>query len=83
MATATQPTEYDTAAHTAITRMNGFGKTGAAPEKVAHVIYRAANDHSWKQRYPAAGNAGIVLLLRRLLPTRLFCAILRMNIMQK
>lgn len=77
------PTDYDRMANGAIERMNTFGNRGSSPESVAEVILRAARDKSWKQRYPASGNSRAILALRKALPTRLFSALMRANIMRK
>ncbi|OKH33212.1 short-chain dehydrogenase/reductase [Calothrix sp. HK-06] len=53
---------------------------GSPPEVTAKVIYRAATDNSWKLRYPAGGNAGLILTLRALLPDALFQAIIRAGV---
>ncbi|MEW5858417.1 MAG: hypothetical protein AB1861_13715 [Cyanobacteriota bacterium] len=45
-------------------------KTGAPPEVVAKVIYRAATDNSNRLRYSA--NSGMILALRKILPDSLF-----------
>lgn len=50
---------------------------GSPPEVTAKVIYRAVTDNSWKLRYPAGGNAGLVLTLRKLLPDSLFQSMIR------
>lgn len=76
-----ESTEYDTMANAAIARMNNFGNRGVAPERVANVMFKAANDTSWKQRYRA--NSVPILTVRRLLPTRLFNSLVRMVIMRR
>lgn len=48
------------------------GDKGASPDAVAKVIFRAANDHSTKMRYPIAYPANVLLPLKRILPERLF-----------
>ncbi len=61
---------YSTKFKKAFNMMNYFGKKGATPERVAKTIYNAASSNSWKLRYPV-GSMGM-LMLRRLLPDRLF-----------
>ncbi len=75
-------TAYDTMVNTTLKRMNASGRSGSAPADVARVIYGAAMDKSWKQRYPAAGNARAILWTRKLLPDILFSALLRLNLMR-
>jgi NAD(P)-dependent dehydrogenase (short-subunit alcohol dehydrogenase family) len=53
---------------------------GSPPEVTAKVIYRAVTDKSWKLRYPAGGNAGLLLTLRSLLPDALFQAMIRAGV---
>jgi NAD(P)-dependent dehydrogenase (short-subunit alcohol dehydrogenase family) len=48
------------------------------PEAVAKIVSRALKARHPRARYPAAGGAGPVLLLRRLLPDRLFDRALRL-----
>jgi NAD(P)-dependent dehydrogenase (short-subunit alcohol dehydrogenase family) len=76
---ASQPglTAYDRYLQTTLPQMNRAGETGSPPEVTAAVIYRAATDGSWKLRYPAGGNAGFLLTLRKLLPDALFTAFVR------
>jgi short-subunit dehydrogenase len=61
--------------------MPNIQKAGAdapGPEVVAPVVYRAATDKSWRLRYQAGRAGGIVMFLRRILPTRVFNGIVRM-----
>ena len=60
--------------------MNGAGVQGSPPEVTAQAIYQAATDGSWKLRYPAGGNAGLLLGLRKLLPDAWFTALIRRSI---
>jgi NAD(P)-dependent dehydrogenase (short-subunit alcohol dehydrogenase family) len=46
-----------------------------SPEGVAHVIFKAANDQSWRLRYPA--KAGSFFALHAILPDALLSAMLR------
>jgi len=68
-------TAYDTFVSRAMPAMQRAGETGATPESVAKVIWKAATDRSWRMRY--AANAAAILTLRRLLPDRAFHAIIR------
>jgi NAD(P)-dependent dehydrogenase (short-subunit alcohol dehydrogenase family) len=58
-------------------QMDDFGRTGSPPEAVAGVIFKAATDGSKRLRYPAGQIAGGILLLRKLLPDRLFFGFVR------
>jgi len=52
--------------------LNRAGETGSPLEKPAVVIYQAATDGRRRLRYCAGGNAGLLLLLRKLLPDTAF-----------
>ena len=73
----TQPglTAYDAFVNRAMPNMAAAGKAGATAESVACVIERAATDGSRRLRYPA--NSALILAFRRVLPDRLFSAIVR------
>lgn len=45
---------------------------------VAKVVFKAANDTSFRLRYPVGSQSSLLLLLRRILPNSLFFAIIRM-----
>jgi len=48
------------------------GRGTATPEQIAEVIYKAAEDKSGRLRYTAGIMAAVILMLRKLLPERLF-----------
>jgi NAD(P)-dependent dehydrogenase (short-subunit alcohol dehydrogenase family) len=70
-------TDYDRYIAGTLPQMDKAGETGSPPEVTANVIYRAATDGSWKLRYPAGGNAGFLLAVRKLLPDGLFTSFIR------
>ncbi|XGW00461.1 MAG: SDR family oxidoreductase [Leptolyngbya sp. BL-A-14] len=70
-------TAYDAFVAKVTAAMKNAGNTGSPPEVTAQVIYRAATDDSRQLRYPAGGNAGAIIFLRKLLPDRLFSGIIR------
>jgi NAD(P)-dependent dehydrogenase (short-subunit alcohol dehydrogenase family) len=70
-------TAYDAFVAKVMTAMKKAGDTGSPPEVTAQVIYRAATDGSRQLRYPAGGNAGALIFLRKLLPDRVFSGIIR------
>jgi len=76
---ATKPglTAYDAFVAKVMAAMKNAGDAGSLPEVTAQVIYKAATDNSRRLRYPAGGNAGALLFLRKLLPDRLFGGIIR------
>jgi hypothetical protein len=53
---------------TTLPQMNRAGETGSPLDVTAQVIWRAVTDGSWRLRYPARGNAGLLLTLCKLLP---------------
>lgn len=73
---------YDSYVNRTIPNMNKSGEAGSPPEYTAGVIYKAATDNSWQLRYAAGGNAGAILLLRKLLPDRMFNGFVR-NVVEK
>jgi NADP-dependent 3-hydroxy acid dehydrogenase YdfG len=73
---------YDEDLDRSMPRMQHAGNSGTSPKNVAKVIYRAATDRRWKLRYPAAADAHMILLLRRLLPDTLFNWIVRRGVMR-
>lgn len=70
-------TDYDAFTDKVLPTMNKMGAKGGPPSFTAHIIYRAATDGSDRLRYPAGGNAGFLLFLRKLLPDALFKQIMR------
>jgi NAD(P)-dependent dehydrogenase (short-subunit alcohol dehydrogenase family) len=73
-------TDYDAYAQMVMPQMNKSGATGSPPAVTARAIYGAATDGSWRLRYPAGGNAGLLLTLRKLLPDALFQGFIRRSI---
>ena len=72
-------TAYDDFASRAMSVMQQAGATAPGPEIVAATIFKAATDGSSRLRYPV--NARAILAMRRLLPTRLFMAIVRSQVL--
>ncbi|NJR67885.1 MAG: SDR family oxidoreductase [Synechococcales cyanobacterium CRU_2_2] len=58
-------TAYDDLVKKVVPNLKRAGATGSPPEVTARVIYKAATDGSSKLRYPAGGNAGLLLFARR------------------
>jgi NAD(P)-dependent dehydrogenase (short-subunit alcohol dehydrogenase family) len=71
-------TAYDHFVAKAMPVMQRVGATAPGPEIVAKAIFKAATDGSRRLRYPV--NARALLMLRWLLPTRLFMAIVRSQV---
>jgi NAD(P)-dependent dehydrogenase (short-subunit alcohol dehydrogenase family) len=73
-------TVYDDYIDRTLPQLNRAGDQGSPPAITASAIYRAATDGSWKLRYPAGGNASLLLGLRKLLPDAWFTALMRRSI---
>ena len=73
-------TVYDDYIKRVLPKMDRAGADGSPPEVTAQAIYKAATDGSWKLRYPAGGNAGLLLGLRKLLPDALFISLIRRSV---
>jgi NAD(P)-dependent dehydrogenase (short-subunit alcohol dehydrogenase family) len=73
-------TAYDEFVGKAMPIMQRAGDKAPGPQIVAKAIFKAATDGSRRLRYPV--NAGAILMLRRLLPTRLFMAIVRSQVVK-
>jgi short-subunit dehydrogenase len=68
-------TAYDSFIEKAMPNMQKAGENAPDGRLVAEVIYRAVTDESWKLRYTV--NSRLILGLRKILPDRLFFAIVR------
>ncbi len=73
-------TAYDNYLDRILPQMDGAGKVGSPPTVTANIIYKAVTDGTWKLRYPAGGNAGFILALRKLLPDAWFLGLIRRGI---
>ncbi len=73
-------TVYDAYVQKTLPQLDRAGADGSPPEVTAQAIYQAATDGSWKLRYPAGGNAGLLLGLRKLLPDAWFTALIRRSV---
>jgi short-subunit dehydrogenase len=65
-------TEYDAYVAQIYPALEKVGEQGSPPEVVAKVIYQAMTDRSDRLRYPAGGNAGALIGLRKVLPDGLW-----------
>ncbi len=59
-------TAYDDIVQKVTPNLKKAGQGGSPAEVTAKIIYTAATDGSKKLRYPAGGNAGLLLFLRRI-----------------
>jgi NAD(P)-dependent dehydrogenase (short-subunit alcohol dehydrogenase family) len=73
-------TAYDSFVAKAMAKMQQAGATAPGPDVVAMTIFKAATDGSWRLRYPV--NSASILWLRRLLPTRLFMAVVKSQVLK-
>jgi NADP-dependent 3-hydroxy acid dehydrogenase YdfG len=73
-------TAYDNFVARALPNLQKAGETGPDGSLVAHVIYDAVTDDSWRMRYPA--NSRLVLAARRLLPDSVFFPIIRKAVLK-
>jgi short-subunit dehydrogenase len=73
-------TAYDSFVAKAMPNMQQSGATAPGPEVVAQTIFKAATDGSRRLRYPV--NSSLILWLRRLLPTRVFMAIVKNQVLK-
>lgn len=71
-------TAYEETIAKAMPNLQKAGATGATPESVAHVIYKAATDRSNRLRY--AAKASHILTARKLLPDAAVFALVRFNV---
>lgn len=71
---------YDVYQAKILNYFNTHYKTAAGPELVAGVIFRAANDSSNRLRYMVGTSAPLLMLLRRILPEKLFFAGVRRRV---
>jgi short-subunit dehydrogenase len=70
-------TAYDGYIQRLLPQFNKAGDAGSPPEVTAREIYKAATDGTEKLRYPAGGNAGAILAIRKLLPDAWFMGLIR------
>lgn len=74
---------YEAYVNTVVPNLQKHGALAPEPDVVASTVYRAANDGSWKLRYQTTGGAAMSMFFRRMLPTRLFNAIVRRVVERK
>ena len=71
--------EYAFFAAPTLKNLNNSDDKGSHPKVVAKGIYKAASTKSWKLRYSLGKMAKVSLIMQKLLPERLFLAMIRMN----
>jgi hypothetical protein len=59
--------------------LDGYKKAPTG-EVVAKKVFRAANDNSFRLRYPVAGQSPFLLFLRRVIPNNWFFAMVRTTV---
>ncbi len=70
-------TDYDSYVNRVMEKMQSAGNNAEGPLVIAKTIFRAANDKSPRLRYSAGGGAPLLLFMRRIIPNRVFFAIIR------
>jgi NAD(P)-dependent dehydrogenase (short-subunit alcohol dehydrogenase family) len=70
--------KYEEYVNRVMPNLQKAGADAPGPEVVAPVVYRAATDNSWRLRYQAGRAGGLVMFLRRVLPTRVFNGVVRL-----
>ena len=73
---------YDAYTKKANQNMLDVYKTAPGPEVVAKKVFKAANDSSYKLRYPVGGQGPLLLFIRWLLPLSWFNALVRKPIVK-
>lgn len=74
---------YDDYVKVAQKNMQKAGANAPGPEVVAKKIFAAANDSSYKLRYPVGSSGPLLLFLRWLLPLPVFQGLVRMQVEKK
>ena len=70
-------TDYDEYIRVTYANSQKAGADAPGPEVVARKIFQAANDRSFRLRYPAGGQSPMLLALRRMVPLSWFHGIVR------
>jgi NAD(P)-dependent dehydrogenase (short-subunit alcohol dehydrogenase family) len=70
-------TSYDNYLNCVLPNIRKASNKAPGPEIIAEAIYKAANDSSWRLRYPAGGNGPALLFFRWLLPLSAFNFLVR------
>ena len=70
-------TDYDEYSRVTYANSQKAGADAPGPEVVARKIFQAANDRSFRLRYPAGGQSPMLLALRRMVPLSWFHGIVR------
>jgi short-subunit dehydrogenase len=73
--------EYNEMYEESLEKAEAMAKGASHPMVIAKLIYKAASSRGHKLRYHAGKSAGLVLFLRKILPDRLFFALIRMSTM--
>jgi len=66
---------YEQYVNTVVPNLQKQGANAPEPDVVAVAVYRAATDNSWRLRYQTGAGATFSMLLRRIMPTRWFNAV--------
>jgi NAD(P)-dependent dehydrogenase (short-subunit alcohol dehydrogenase family) len=74
---------YEEYVNTVVPNLQKSGANAPEPEVVAEVVYKAANDKSWRLRYQPQAGTSFTLFLRSMLPARWFNAVVRRFVEKK
>jgi len=74
---------YEEYVNTVVPNLQKSGANAPEADIVAEVVYKAANDTSWKMRYQPKASTSFTLFLRSMLPTRWFNGVVRKFVEKK
>lgn len=73
-------TDYDAYVKATLANTQKAGADAPGPQVVADKIFKAANDPSFRLRYPVGSQSPVLLFIRRILPLSWFTAIVRSQV---
>jgi NADP-dependent 3-hydroxy acid dehydrogenase YdfG len=74
------PDAYQDFVKKTLLKTDEAGAKGATPRKVAKVIFQAANDHSFRLRYPVGFDIKSLLFIRKFIGSRIFSKIVKFSL---
>ncbi len=74
---------YEEYVNTVVPNLQKSGANAPEPDVVAEVVFKAANDNSWRLRYQPRTSTSLTLFLRSILPTGWFNGIVRKFVEKK
>ncbi|MCU0353099.1 MAG: SDR family oxidoreductase [Cytophagales bacterium] len=73
-------TDYDNYVKVTLANTQKAGADAPGPQVVAEKIFKAANDRSFRLRYPVGSQSPVLLSIRRIIPLSWFTAIVRSQV---